>query len=58
MPGTKRVLITDGEIVKEGYCRPDGVWKYGAREDALFSKLSNKGVLAWLPLPEPFKPET
>lgn len=57
LPGTKRILITDGEIVKEGYCRPDGVWKYGRREDELFSNLSSKGVIAWMPLPEPYNPQ-
>lgn len=54
LPGTERVLITNGEFVKEGYRRPDGVWKYGRRDDELFSSLSNKPVIAWMPLPEPY----
>lgn len=57
LPGTERILITDGEIVKEGYRRPDGVWKYGVGKDELFTRLSNKSVIAWMPLPEPYRPE-
>lgn len=57
LPGTERVLITNGEFVKEGYCRPDGIWKYGRRENELFSNLSSKGVIAWMPLPEPYNPQ-
>lgn len=53
LPGTERILITDGEIVKEGYRRPDGVWKYGVKEDELFSNLSSHSVVAWMPLPKP-----
>lgn len=55
LPGTERVLITDGEIVKEGYRRSDGVWKYGIEHEKIFSKLSITGVIAWQPLPEPYK---
>lgn len=54
LPGTERILITDGEIVKEGYRRPDGIWKYGVKEDELFSSLSSVPVIAWMPLPKPF----
>lgn len=57
LPGTERILITDGEIVKEGYRRPDGVWKYGVKEDELFSSLSSVPVIAWMPLPKPFNPQ-
>lgn len=56
LPGTERILITNGEFVKEGYRRPDGVWKYGRKEDELFSNLSSKGVIAWMPLPKPYNP--
>lgn len=58
LPGTERILITDGEVVKEGYRRPDGIWKYGVKEDELFSRLSSKPVIAWMPLPEPYAPQT
>lgn len=54
LPGTERILITDGEVVKEGYRKPDGVWKYGVKEDELFLNLSSHLVIAWMPLPEPF----
>lgn len=57
LPGTERILITNGEFVKEGYCRPDGVWKYGAKEDEQFSNLSSKPIVAWMPLPEPYAPQ-
>ena len=57
LPGTERVLITNGEFVKEGYRRPDGVWKYGVKEDELFSSLSSVPVIAWMPLPEPLNPQ-
>ena len=52
-----KVLITNGEFVKEGYLRPDGVWKYGMDTEAVFSKLSCVGVIAWQPLPEPYHPQ-
>ena len=57
LPGTQKVLITDSEIVMCGYRRPDGTWKYGVEPEAVFSKLSSIGVIAWLPLPEPYRPE-
>lgn len=57
LPGTERILITDGEVVKEGYRRPDGEWKYGVKEDELFLNLSSHPVIAWMPLPEPFNPQ-
>ena len=57
LPGTQKVLITDGEIVMRGYRRPDGTWKYGVDENELFSKLSSIDVIAWQPLPEPYRPE-
>lgn len=57
LPGTQKVLITDGEIVMRGYRRPDGTWKYGVEPEEVFSKLSSRGVIAWQPLPEPYRPE-
>ena len=57
LPGTERILITDGEVVKEGYRRPDGIWKYGVKADEIFLNLSSNPVVAWMPLPEPYKPE-
>ncbi|MCB7336362.1 DUF551 domain-containing protein [Enterocloster aldenensis] len=57
LPGTERILVTNGEVVKEGYRRPDGVWKYGREEDELFSRLSSKPVIAWMSLPKPFNPQ-
>lgn len=56
LPGTQKVLITDGEIVMRGYRRPDGAWKYGVEPEEVFSKLSSVGVIAWMPLPEPYRP--
>ena len=58
LPGTQKVLITDGEIVMRGYRRPDGTWKYGVDENELFSKLSSIDVIAWQPLPEPYRSES
>lgn len=57
LPGTQKVLITDGEIVMRGYRRPDGTWKYGVEPEEVFSKLSSIGVIAWRPLPEPYRPK-
>lgn len=53
LPGTERVLITNGEFVKEGYRRPDGVWKYGTDEHMRWDRLSCNAVTHWMPLPEP-----
>lgn len=53
LPGTERVLITNGEFVKEGYRRPDGVWKYGKEEHMRWERLSCHPVTHWMPLPEP-----
>lgn len=53
LPGTERVLITNGEFVKEGYRRPDGVWKYGRGEHMRWDKLSGNPITHWMPLPEP-----
>lgn len=53
LPGTEKVLITDGEIVMRGYRRPDGVWKYGMELHEVWKKLSLKRVTHWMPLPEP-----
>lgn len=53
LPGTEKVLITDGEIVMRGYRRPDGVWKYGVGLDEVWEKLSLRPVTHWMPLPEP-----
>ena len=55
LPGTARVLITDGDIVMRGYRRPDGVWKYGVGLDEVWEKLSLRPVTHWMPLPEPPK---
>lgn len=55
LPGTQKVLITDGDIVMIGYRRPDGVWKFSARTEDVFSKISSIGVIAWQPLPEPYR---
>ena len=55
LPGTQKVLITDGEIVMRGYRRPDGTWKYGVEPEEVFSKLSSIGVIAWQPLPVPYQ---
>lgn len=57
LPGTQKVLITDGEIVMRGYRRPDGTWKYGVEPEEVFSKLSSIGVIAWKPLPAPYQPK-
>lgn len=53
LPGTERVLVTNGEFVKEGYRRPDGVWKYGKEEHMRWERLSCHPVTHWMPLPEP-----
>ena len=53
LPGTQKVLITDGDIVMRGYRRPDGVWKYGAEEHMKWERLSIRPVTHWMPLPEP-----
>lgn len=55
LPGTEKVLITDGEIVMRGYRRPDGVWKYGVELHEVWERLSLKRVTHWMPLPEPPK---
>lgn len=55
LPGTERVLITNGEFVKEGYRRPDGVWKYGKEEHMIWERLSCHPVTHWMALPEPPK---
>lgn len=55
LPGTQKVLITDGDIVMRGYRRPDGVWKYGAEEHMKWERLSIRPVTHWMPLPEPPK---
>ena len=55
LPGTERVLITNGEVVKEGYRRPDGVWKYGKEEHMRWERLSCHPVTHWMLLPEPPK---
>lgn len=53
LPGTERVLVTNGEFVKEGYRRPDGVWKYGKEEHMRWERLSCHPVTHWMPLPKP-----
>ena len=57
LPGTQNVLITNGEFVKCGFRRPDGVWKYGAEEHMRWDRLSCHTVTHWMPLPEPPKEE-
>lgn len=55
LPGTEKVLITDRDIVKIGYRRPDGVWKYGVGLDEVWERMSLRPVTHWMPLPEPPK---
>lgn len=55
LPGTKKVLITDGDIVMRGYRRPDGVWKYGVETHEVWENMSLRPVTHWMPLPEPPK---
>lgn len=57
LPGSERILITNGEFVKEGYRQPDGVWKYGAEKHMKWERLSCHPVTHWMPLPEPPKEE-
>lgn len=58
LPGSEKILITNGEFVKEGYRRPDGVWKYGTEEHMKWERLSCHPVTHWMPLPEPPKETT
>lgn len=53
LPGTKKVLITNGKLVKEGFQRPDGVWKYGVDSHQRWDRLTNETVTHWMPLPSP-----
>lgn len=53
LPGTEKVLITNGDIVMRGYRRPDGVWKYGIKLNEVWGNLSLRPVTHWMPLPEP-----
>lgn len=55
LPGTEKVLITNGDIVMRGYRRPDGVWKYGTELNAEWENISSWPVTHWMPLPEPPK---
>lgn len=52
LPGTEKVLITNGDIVMRGYRRPDGVWKYGIELHEVWERLSLNRVTHWMPLPE------
>lgn len=58
LPGTEKVLITNGDIVMRGYRRPDGVWKYGVELEKVWEKISLLPVTHWMPLPEAPKEET
>lgn len=53
LPGTQKVLITNGKLVKEGFRRPDGVWKYGIESHQRWDRLTCKPVTHWMPKPEP-----
>lgn len=54
LPGTEKVLITNGDIVMRGYRRqPDGVWKYGIKLNEVWENLDLRPVTHWMPLPEP-----
>lgn len=55
LPGTQKILITDGDIVMRGYRRPDGAWKYGVGAHETWDRLSLRPVTHWMPLPEPPK---
>lgn len=55
LPGTEKVLITDGDIVMRGYRRSDGVWKYGVDLHEVWENMSLRPVTHWMPLPEPPK---
>ena len=57
LPGTQKILITDGDIVMRGYRRPDGVWKYGVGAHETWDRLSLRPVTHWMPLPEAPKEE-
>ena len=52
LPGTEKVLITNGDIVMRGYRRPDGVWKYGVETHEVWENMSLRPVTHWMPLPE------
>lgn len=49
----KRVILTNGDIVKEGYLRPDGIYKYGRNEDERWDRLSITPPTHWMDLPKP-----
>lgn len=51
----EKVILTNGDIVKEGWVRPDGVWKYGVEHNELWSRLSIVPPTHWMPLPDPPK---
>lgn len=55
LPGTEKVLITNGDIVMRGYRRADGVWKYGVETHEVWENMSLRPVTHWMPLPEPPK---
>ena len=50
-----KVLIANEDIVRRGYRRPDGVWKYGAKLHERWDKLSLFPPTHWMPLPMPPK---
>lgn len=51
----RKCLIANGEIVKIGWIRPDGVWKTGVRHNDLWGRFSLYPPTHWMPLPEPPK---
>lgn len=51
----RKCLITNGETVKVGWLRPDGVWKTGVNRNDLWNKFSLYPPTHWMPLPEPPK---
>ena len=53
LPGTQKILITDGDVVMRGYRRPDGTWKYGVGAHETWDRLSLRPVTHWMPLPKP-----
>lgn len=51
----RKCLITNGEIIKIGWIRPDGVWKIGVNTNDLWSRFSLHPPTHWKQLPEPPK---
>lgn len=51
----RKCLIANGEIVKIGFIRPDGVWKTGVNHNDLWGRFSLYPPTQWMPLPRPQK---